>query len=320
MSSGGASGEVILPNYLIQTHANWLGTGKPPFSATVEADYDAMWATVTAHGTFNVPDEMILSANSNPFTGVSAYDPSDELDDVDNRYEDFEDGVDDVDPGTILTDAIASAIAEIDGGLIDEAFIQASVDAYEDSTNARFLRGKGRDMVGFQAGRAVMTTHYDHAVGDFEVERGYDVGKYEADLRLNMKGQRMELAKYLSGQFISLIELQLTSLQNATTLRLDVAKARIAGEQDRINLDLKLDENEENWRLDRFDTAARIIAAYNGGGPAPKPTTTGERVMQTLLTAASVGISGGQALKSPAAGGALGGITLLTALLTGGLK
>ena len=118
-AGGGASGEVVLPNYLIQTHANWLGTGKPPLDGTDSGQYDAMWTTVTGHGDFNVPDEMIAAANNNPFTGAASYDPSSDLDEMDTRGDIFMDAVDEIDPTQYLTDAIANALTEVDNNILD---------------------------------------------------------------------------------------------------------------------------------------------------------------------------------------------------------
>jgi hypothetical protein len=318
--SGGASGDVVLPEYLIFQQANWLNNVEPLRDAGAYAtagDWSAEYATAN---TFNVRDEMVLSADANPFTGVAAFDPTSYLDENDTRAEDFIDAADDIDPEDILTDAIAAAIEEIDGQLTSEAVIQASVTAYEQSTNSRFLRESGRAMMSLQGGRAVMTTHYDARTVDMEMERGYDVGRYEAELRLRMNDQRIQLAQYLSGQFVQLIQLRLNALQNAATLQIDISKVRVAAEQDRINLDLNLDVNEANWRLDRFDYGAKMIAAYSGGGPAPKPLSTGERVLQAVGVATQAGIAGGNALGSPGAGIGIGVTTLLASLLSGGLR
>lgn len=319
MPGGGASGDVTLPEYLIFQQASWLN-GIEPFENGITYSMHTTPGWTGNYGTgLNVRDEMELAAAANPFTGVASYDPSSDLDEMDARGDQYTDAVDDIDAQQYLTDAIDAALAAADDQILNESYIAASVQAYEDSTNSRFLRSMGRTMSGFQAGRAVMSTHFDHARGDFELERNYDVGKYEADLRLNFQNQRVALAQRLAGQYVELIQLQLNALQNATALQIDLGKVRIAGKQDQINLDLKLDEYEALWRLDKFEYGAKMISAYSGGGVVPKNLTPGERVMQTILTAGTSAIAGGQALKSPAAGFAIGAITLAAGLLTGGL-
>jgi hypothetical protein len=317
-TGGGASGEVILPEYLIFQQANWLNNVKP-LAATAYTS-DSIWAADYAVVDFNVRDEMTTSADNNPHTGVAAYDPESDLGDMDDRGDEYMDAADDIDPEQLLADSFEAALEQIDGVVINESLIDDSVAAFTETTDNEFLRGMGRAMMGFQGGRAVMTTHYDARLGDFETDRRREVQKYEADLRMNMHLQRIEMSKHLAGQFVQVVQLQLNALQNAAALQIDLGKIRIAAKQDQINIDLNFDVNEENWRLDRFDYGAKMIAAYSGGGPAPKPLSTGERVMQTISTAATLGIAGGQALKSEAGGGLIGAGVLIAGILTGGLK
>lgn len=316
MPSGGASGEVILPEYLIFQQANWLNNIEPESAG----GYTTTYGTNYSDHTFNVRNEMELSADLNPYTGIAAYDPDPVLSETEDRLTDFVDEADAIDPSTLLVDSIAAAIDEVDSTFLSEDTISDSVAAFEASTDAVFLRSAGRAAASLQAGRAVMTTLYDARISEDELDRRATIAQYEAQLRLTVHGQRMQLAQYFAGQYVDLVRLQLTSLQIATTLTADISKLRIAAMQDQIAADNAYDVNEANWRLDRFAYGNSVVSAYSGGGSVPRPPTTGERVMQNVLTAVSAGISGGQASKSPELGFGIGVVTLLSGIFSSFLK
>lgn len=305
MSGGGASGELVQPNYLIQTHANWLNAYKPPLDSTDGIKYDDMWTAISAN-TLNVADEMTTASTLNPVTGVAAYDPDPWLTAVDDRLAEWDDLVADLDPYDKMLLAVESALAMVDDEILSESVLDDAVAAHTARTQPEFQRLLAGELASLLTGRAVMTGGLDDAFAGMTIQRTADLADYSAKLGMTFHGQRAEMAQNFTNTFVQILQLQMTVHEAVTVHMQDLAKMRIVAMQDQIETDLKYDEAEVKWKLNLFEFGSSVIASYSGAGPMPKPSTAGDRAIANLGNAFTTGIGVGTATKNPTIGGLAG--------------
>lgn len=308
MPGGGASGELVLPPAQNYAHSLMLHgeTSQPP---DVDGD-GSWWDEVSAGNTLNVIEEMNVSALLNPYTGVSAVDPSPELDRVDDAVDEFIDATEILDAETLLADAVNAALENVTTEILSDEELQASLTAFSDRTEEAYLRRVSGAAASLLGGRAVMSGGFDAAMTALANQREAEIADFSAKLGMMNHEQKSTLAVQFTNQYMQIVQAHVQARQTAVALVLESAKARILGEQDRINLDLDYDIKEVQWKLDQFEYGQGVISAYAGAGPIPRPKTPGERLLGNLggnLTAAlSAGIGIGTATKNPLIGAIAG--------------
>lgn len=318
MPGGGASGELVLPpaqNYAHSLMLHGATTLKPPDDDST----GTFWTEVSAGNTLNVIEEMNVSALLNPYTGVSAVDPSTELDRVDDAIDEYVDAAELLDAETLLADAVNAALENVTSEVLSDAELQASLTAFSDRTEEAYLRRVSGAAASLLGGRAVMSGGFDAAMTALANQREAEIADFSAKLGMMNHEQKSTLAVQFTNQYMQIVQAHIQARQTAVALVLESAKARILGEQDRINLDLDYDVREVQWKLDQFEYGQGVISAYSGGGPIPRPKTPGERLLGNLggnLTGAlSAGIGIGTVTKNPLIGAIAGlGVFGLTAI------
>lgn len=310
MPGGGSSGELILPPAQNYAHALLLH-GNTDDSPPAEDTADAYWDVVKVGATLNVIEEMNVAALLNPYTGVSAYDPSAELDRLDDAVEDFIDSIEVFDPETLLADAVNAALENVTDTLLSEAELTAAVAAHRDRTEDAYLRRVSGAAASLLGGRAIMSGGFDASMTALANQREAEIADFSAKLGMMNREQRTNLSISFASQFIEIAQFYTNARQAAVSLVFQAAQARVVGEQDRINQDLDFDNQEIKWKLNLFEYGQGVISAYGGAGPIPRPSSLSQRLFgnlgATATGALTAGIGLGTATKNPAIG-AIGGL------------
>lgn len=202
LCGGGPSGTIAWPDYLQDVHRDMIGD---------DNDYAG-----TSLG--NILETMIAAAS--PFSGVSAYDPTTPLADMQTRHDTLDTAVAALDPSTdydthfdnartkvdeassfpqfavsdldtIHAGDIARATAEIAAALaaavtlLSDSSISDTVDEYENKIKPRYMRAISRLAAGMADINAVNSSAFPMAIGMVESEMLHDINDFEAKLKLS---------------------------------------------------------------------------------------------------------------------------------------
>jgi hypothetical protein len=292
-----------------------LNATKPYISGATNFGTEMNWSDFSDG--YNVHDEMTTAGALNPFTGVAAYNPTGELDAIDDRFDLFSDLVDDIDPQDIMDQASEQARLISESILTGTTQITTAVTAHRAATEEDYQRRVSAELATLLAGRAVMSSGFDDAVVAMANRREAEIQDFSSRLGIAFEERKNQAVAQLIGQYIGIVQLQLTSAQGATALRADLAKQRILAMQDQINIDLGYDEAETKWVLSLFDYKNAVMASYRGAVTVPKEMGKGERALSMLSGALTTGISVGTATGSPQIGVIAGaGSAILGGLLS----
>lgn len=315
---GGAAGELVLPpaqNYAhaLMLHGATADAPLGPGGTAPDPAEDVYWDIIKAGRPLNVMEEMNVAALLNPYTGVAAYDPSGDLDRLDDAVEDFVDSIETFDPETMLADAVNAALENVTDSVLSEAELTAAVTAHRDRTEEAYLRRVSGAAASLLGGRAVMSGGFDAAMTALANQREAEIADFSAKLGMMNREQRTNLSISFAAQYIEIAQTYLNARQAAVAQVFQAVQARVIAEQDRLEKDLDYDRMEVQWKLNQFEYGQGVLSSYAGAGPIPKPSSLAQRLFgnlgATATGAISAGIGLGTATKNPAIG-AIGGLTV----------
>ena len=302
---GAATPATTYPSYLQNVHSSLLAGEL--YSATPADAY----ATANLLDLFNDA----LAAGS-PYASVTAYDPSSDLDTMQEKLDDWFTELDSMDPESVIETFNASATAAA-GTTVESAEIDAVVDAFEARSQGAFMRNVSRFATGMFDIGAVMTTQYGRGLAQMELDRQDQLNDMDARLRLMAERERYQTAMQYTGEMARLLTFQLQERRGAVGAQSDVSRFSVASLQDQIGLDLGYEVSDATWNLELFQFPMQATNALTGAVQMHKQQTAGERLAAAVMTAGSFGLQTGTAMGSPAAGFIAGGVSLATQLLAG---
>lgn len=310
--SGGGTAVSTYPYYLQSVHTA-LMSGESFTNDTTPISF----ANPNAWG--NVLDAMLAATagvGGSPYSAVTAYDPSDDIQLVQDRYDEWASDIDAIDPTTLMTDWVADATTMADT-LVTSAEIDASVDAFEARSQAAYMRNVSRFASGMFDIGAVMTSQFGMGLAQMELDRQDQLNDMDARLRLLAERERYEASRALASQLAQLYLSQIQEKRAGVGAQLDISRIAATMYQDQIITDLDYEVKDATWDLELFQYPMGNIGALSGALQTYKAQTKGERLAANIMTSASFGLQVGTALGSPGAG-VVGGVGLLaTQLLTG---
>lgn len=326
MPGGAASGELVLPPVQFHAHTALLtGLGgpesgtptlfnkRPPDASTSDGDKDLYWAAVQDLNAPSVLPEMATAAALNPYVGVASYDPSAELDKIDDAVDAFTDYVEDFDPELLLPDAIAVAMEVLDNSTLSEDDLTASVAAHRNRTEEAYQRRVSGASASLLAGRAVMSGGFDAMLTAMANQREAEIGDFSARLTIVNREQRTQYAIQFASQYVQIAQTILQARQAGVGLAQSAAQFRIIGEQDRITQDLLYDEEEIKWKLNLLSYGQNTIASFSGASTIPVPKNGVQKLLgglgPSVTGAVGAGIGLGIATGNPLIG-VLGGVAV----------
>ena len=308
--SGGGTAVSSYPSYLQYVHSAMLtGTdGVTTPGALADAN---QWG--------NVLDAMLAATagiGGSPYAAVTAYDPSDDIQLVQDRYDEWAADIDAIDPNTLMTDWVGDAVT-LATTLVPTAEIDDAVNAFEARSQAAYMRNVSRFASGMFDIGAVMTSQFGMGLAQMELDRQDQLNDMDARLRLLGERERSETARGLVGQFSQIYLSQIQEKRAGVGAQLDISRIASTMYQDQILTDLDYEVKDATWDLELFQYPMGNIGALSGALQTYKAQTPNERLAAAITTSGSFGLQVGTALGSPAAG-VIGGVGLLaTQLLTG---
>lgn len=323
---GGGSGKVDYPTYMKTQHEAWMD------------DLDTL-----------------IGAVSNPFTGLSAYDPDDDLDAAYTAICAFDSVVDALSYTSDWQTAIAAAKSYLDASIFEtitldvptpaaEAQIDADVVAFGDEFDEQIeTTVLPRFKLGYRNAGAIQSSAFVIGQAIIEASRDIQIAKHASGLRIaayvqadkiladninlvNDLNTKIELTRremILSSTDVLLRSmLQRVSFEkDVATLTTDYERIKIVAKSEESKENISLDENEARFPLDVYHYGGNMLAAIGGGTTSPSVRQPSQ--MQSALGGALSGAIAGATLGSfsanpagPLIGGAIGaGAGLLMSLM-----
>lgn len=300
------------PTYLQQSHAALL-TGLD-LNTT---DFDLTGFDGQAYG--NVFDAIVNATSGvggSPYAAIEAYDPSEDIEAVQARYDAWTEELDAIDVEQLIADwATASTTAA--NYTVPTSEIDNAVDAFEARSQAAFMRNVSRFASGMWDIGAVMTSQYGMGLASMELDRQEQLNDMDSRLRLLAERERFETSRSFTGQMAQIYLAKLQEQRAGIGGQLDISRIGAALYQDQIGINLGYEVADANWDLGLFQQGITNIGALSGSLQTYKQQTGGERLAAAVTTSGSFGLQVGTALGSPAAGVIAGVGLLATQLLTG---
>lgn len=251
----------------------------------------------------------------NPFGGVSAIDPSDQLEVVNERSSDFMDEADDIDVRDFVSESIDSAIDIVDANLLSTSQIDELVNAMDTRTKARHLQAVSRATDGLNFSMAGMTSTVADTIAAMELDRSMEVNDFELKLVYADRQRRTEMVQFLTGNYLQTLGAKLDSMKAAFAMAMDATKINVAALQDQQDKDLEHATSEQLWDVTTIKHGFEALQVGSGMPMNPRAPTRAERAMQQITSSISFGAQTGAAF-GPGAGYLAGGALLALNFLT----
>jgi len=353
LCGGGQSGTVGFPEYMEQTHANWIRGqvtgGGPDFMTSSIVDL-----MNTAHGVGGNPYENESSfdpdASFTPTSGSPLYKISDQfttskaiLDAVDPdalwgsfvtaavaEYSSYSD----IDFLDSLSTAISGLLTAVESALSSTA-ISDMVDSFEANKKPRFLKEIGLWAAGmadigavhtssFAIGLALQQSEFSNSVDQYEreikaniytriVQSGIDAYVKAQTLRINNKDNLMVQGPELMGK-LEIIKDQLQT--QLIGIKAEVERLTIVALKEQQDRQVELEAAEAKWDMEVYMYGANVMSSVSGSAAG---RMAGPSQGQSILGGAFAGASlGAEMAAMGLVGGPLGvGIGLLAGGLLG---
>lgn len=267
-------------------------------------------------GTFNIATELYFLRDENggnPYN-ISAYDPSNDIRDVEDALRGLSRNINDYRAETHLSESVRIAIDQVRELLGDDT-IDDVVAAETARMQRDYLQSKSSLMMDLWMSGGILVTQ---TAGDLALlEDGFnrEIAAYAAKLRNAREDQRAQFALQLTGMALQNKDRRSALQQIYVAAALDVLKVKMTASQDQIDKNLEYDIARKFHNVSLLQLALNANSAIYGAQMVPRSQTKGERLTAAVMSSASMGIQGGMAMGSPGAGLAMGGLNMLTQLI-----
>jgi hypothetical protein len=283
--------DVHYPDYLENFHQALMAGGWDGTNWTDNLLYSVVDA-INANSTWG---------GGSPYAGVAAYDPSSDLDDMQSRFDDFDNLVTALDPEVDLETALAFANAQVDP-TAELADIDDYVDALETREKGAFNREVARVTSGMFDIRGVMTSQFGMVLSSMEDGRRNSLDANDKEMRLQAFNRGQQLKLGIADTYLRQKSQQIELNRVAVAMQSDLSRLKITGYGDELAMNLEMATRDGTWDLELLEYAKGGMAAITGAAMVPRTQTPRERLMGALTTALSTGLQAGVATTSPLLG------------------
>lgn len=278
---GGPAGKVGFPAYLEFYHRNLLG---------VDGNSTPAWDN--GYGTYMFRHwlESALDAGSSPYTGASAFEPDEDLQDVQDRLDMFEALVQAQDPTTDWQNFSNTAFVAAEILFGTDSDINAEADAFEQAQLPSFMRSVSRMTGGMADINAVMGSAFVLGLAGMERDFQSQVSAYRSKVLLDKKASRVQFIANSVDEMVRLQGLLYDTHRAATAMQAEVSKAHILAKTDEQEQNLEYDIQDAQWELSLFKHAGSMLSAISGIPTVPPQLTKRQQALSTALTLGGIGL------------------------------
>ncbi|OQB09990.1 MAG: hypothetical protein BWY21_00554 [Parcubacteria group bacterium ADurb.Bin216] len=247
-----------------------------------------------------ITGEINAAIAANPFTGLTGYDPADDIEamaDAILAFQTINTAIDPTEDYILLSNAAKNQIDNIYVG--DESYINARGEAH---ARALDLELETKVIPRFEAGmrdiNAVNTSAFVIGRAIIELDRNDKVDKFISDMRYQADVKRFDMIQNATGEMVRLM-LQKTEFNRAImATTIDQLRLAIAAQQDFKTETKAIAGDEGRWPLECYKYGANLLAGIGGGttGSVPVDGNKTARIIGSGLSGASAGAMIGNAI------------------------
>ena len=240
-----------------------------------------------------------VGAASNPYTGLSAYDPTTDIASMATAITELTTHIDEVDWEDIFPRLYEYAVEMVDNFINPDDYIAERVAAHAAIMDTD-LSSKAYPK--FEAGmreiNAIQTSAFAIGRAAIVIDRNDKIDRFTADMELQAVKDRNTMINQAVSELMRLF-LQRVEFQRAlAAIQLDFYRIKIAAKADQVTEDKAIDVEAAKWGMAKYQYLANMIAALNGGSLSV-PNSEGSKTARVLggaLSGASAGSMIGAAL------------------------
>ncbi len=269
------------------------GAGAPHPAADYDVDVKTFWHD--KQHDFDPYFDAALAAGS-PFASVTPYDPDEDIDYTQSRFDEFDTVVSALAATTDFASFVTQATTSADASVGDTTDITAVVDAFEEKSTGQFLRETSRFEAGMNESYATSSSAF--VLGKAILERSFanDVLDFRARLTLQVKQQRAAFIMQGVDGMSRMLAMQVSAEQAAAHLQAELNRIKIVTKKEEIAEEISFLSEDATWELELFQHSNNIISSLNGAALIPKAPS----VRASMLSGALSGLSAGIATGNPA--------------------
>lgn len=251
--------------------------------------------------TADLTSAMNVAFAHNPFTGLSAYNPSTDVAAAKTALDAFRDNVALLDPDVDVESYIGQATTKYDSTVNSEAKIAALVTAHDDATEAAYQRRVSGGNVGMWMQGAFMTTQFGIQGMLVAAERGHELAELRARLDLTNFSSRVQTITEFARMMLQERLATVQSSQAVFGASFEYAKLKATAMDDYTQMIAELESKLRTWDLNVLNDGTAIMMSVLGTQLTPRALTKSERRAAALGTALNTALQFGGAT-NPGAG------------------
>jgi len=313
----------ISPGHIV-TSADEVGsTGKDADGIAIGAYKPATFSNYAnffgknADGKFNMAVELYnlrTENGGNPYVGISAYDPDDDIRRVRDAITKLSREVDRRRGERDITEAVKIAKTNANE-LLDDDTIDEMIEAERARQHTDYLTSKSNLLRDLWIGGGLMVSNTIGDLAMLEDSFNRNIAAIAAKARLAREDQRANFAMHLVDVHIARSNEGVSMQQVYLSAALDALKSNATVKQDQLDKDIEYAQAYKFWNVGLLQLALNANSAIYGAQMQTRGQTKSERLTAAITSSASAGIQAGMATGSPAAGVAFAGLNFLSQTL-----
>jgi len=284
-------------------------------------DYPVYMQTIHETWLTALSGQITTAIAANPFTALSAFDPTNDVAEMDTALATFAALVAAM-SSTDYTTVYAQAVSLIDSNISPDAYILArGAEHAVGLDNELASKVYPRFEAGMRDINAVMTSAFAIGRAIIETDRMDKYDKFVADMRFQADAKRAETIANAAGEMIRIHLQKIEHSRVKTALAVDVARLSISAFADRATETKAIEADQMRWPLECYKYGANMLAGI-GGGTTSSVAMDGNktaRIIGSGLSGAVAGAMVGNAISPGGEGAGYGAIVGGLAGLLGGM-
>lgn len=246
----------------------------------------------TAHGTLVTNVMTAIGAAANPYTGLAAYNPDNDIAAMLSQMNTFSGYIGGMDYDSVYPSILSLAAELADEYINTDSYIQARIEAHADALDTDL---SSKAFPKFEAGmrdiNAVQTTAFAIGRAAIIIDRNDKVDRFAADMEMQAAKDRATLITQIASELLRVYLQQAEFERVLTSLMIDFYRIKIAAKADESTENKGIEVEEAKWDMAKYQYGANVMAALNGGvtqvGQSEGNKTA--RIIGSALSGASAG-------------------------------
>jgi hypothetical protein len=243
---------------------------------------------------------------TNPFTGLTPYDPTNDVTAMGTAISTFQTLVTAIDPHTLYDTYHNAAVAQIDATIAPDSYIAARALAHGNALDTELnMKVIPRFNAGMRDINGVQTSTFVIGRALIELDRNDKVDKFIIDMRYQADAKRAELIQSATAEMIRIYLQKMEYERTIEAATIEKIRLGIAAEQD-YQTELKaLAADLARWPLEVFKYGGNMLAAIAGGTTSSVPVD-GSKTARIIGSGLAGAVAGAQIAAATAGSGSSG--------------